>query len=113
MQMMSTTKTATRKTPTRRTLTGSALILGIVLATPLLADGAAGEAPPCQCRDPAGERRDLGTVACFPIGGRSVRLRCEMSTNTPYWKRLDAAGVGCPLAFGGGAAQPSLDVAAR
>ncbi len=52
----------------------------------------------CQCRDPQGNRRDLGTVECVNITGTQYLVRCEMSTNTPYWKRIkDDAG--CPLAL--------------
>ena len=61
----------------------------------LVAGGAAATAPDvdCQCRDPHGERRDLGTVECVDIAGTAYLVRCEMSTNTPYWRRLrDAAG---------------------
>ena len=49
---------------------------------------AAAPSPDCQCRAPDGQRRDLGTVACVDIGARSWLVRCEMSTNTPYWNRL-------------------------
>ena len=54
-----------------------------------------GQDPDCQCRDPNGERRDLGTVTCVRIGKADYRVRCEMSTNTPYWRRLDEKS-GCP-----------------
>ena len=57
----------------------------IVTAAPLAADGE----PECRCRDPNGEQRDLGTVACVRIGSSDYLVRCEMSTNTPYWRRLD------------------------
>ena len=64
-----------------------AALLGTALAAP----------PECQCRDPRGERRDLGTVECVDIAGAAYLVRCEMSTNTPYWRRLsDEAG--CPTA---------------
>jgi hypothetical protein len=51
----------------------------------------------CQCRDPHGIRVDLGTVECVNITGTKYLVRCEMSTNTPYWRRLNEQG-GCPLA---------------
>ena len=51
--------------------------------------------PDCRCRDPDGESRELGTVTCVRIGRTDYRVRCEMSTNTPYWRRLDESG-GCP-----------------
>ncbi len=58
--------------------------------------GAAADAPhDCRCRIPGGELRDLGTVACFELGERSVAMRCEMSTNTPYWRRAEATDA-CP-----------------
>ena len=49
----------------------------------------------CQCRAPGGLMQDLGTVACFDIVGNNRMVRCEMSTNTPYWKELEGVE-GCP-----------------
>ena len=70
-----------------------------VAAVTLCAVGAAwtAPAPDCQCRDPVGERRDLGTVECVDISGTPWLVRCEMSTNTPYWRRLSPEA-GCALA---------------
>lgn len=53
--------------------------------------------PDCQCRAPGGDMYDLGTVQCVDIAGRSKLVMCTMSTNTPYWKDVEA-GKGCPLA---------------
>lgn len=52
-------------------------------------------APDCQCRSPDGQMRDLGTVQCVDIVGRKSLVRCEMSTNTPYWKKVEGVA-GCP-----------------
>ncbi len=52
-------------------------------------------APECKCRSPDGQMQDLGTVQCVDIVGRKNLVRCEMSTNTPYWKKVDGAS-GCP-----------------
>ena len=49
----------------------------------------------CQCRSPGGLMQNLGTVACFNIVGNNRMMRCEMSTNTPYWKELEGI-TGCP-----------------
>lgn len=49
----------------------------------------------CQCRAPGGEMRDLGVVECVNIVGTRKMVRCEMSTNTPYWKDYGEAN-GCP-----------------
>lgn len=49
----------------------------------------------CQCRAPDGSMRDLGTVECVDIVGTRSLVRCEMSTNTPYWRKLDLVD-GCP-----------------
>ena len=51
----------------------------------------------CQCRAPDGQMLDLGTVECFDIVGHKKLVRCEMSTNTPYWKKVDGIE-GCPTA---------------
>ena len=56
---------------------------------------AQGAEPDCQCRAPGGEMRNLGTIACVDIVGTRHMVRCEMSTNTPYWKQLDGVE-GCP-----------------
>lgn len=51
----------------------------------------------CQCRAPDGTMRDLGTVECVDIVGTRNMVRCEMSTNTPYWRKLNTVE-GCPSA---------------
>ena len=51
--------------------------------------------PDCQCRAPGGGMRDLGAVECVNIVGTRHMVRCEMSTNTPYWKQLEGVE-GCP-----------------
>ena len=62
----------------------------------LVSGSALADAPPpeCKCRTPDGELRNLGTELCMTISGQPARMRCEMSTNTPFWKPLDTAG-GC------------------
>jgi len=61
------------------------------------AGDAANDTPECQCRDREGVRVDLGSVDCFDISGSRSLYRCEMSTNTPYWKRVGNQE-GCPQA---------------
>lgn len=51
----------------------------------------------CQCRAPGGQMRDLGFVECVNIVGTQNLVRCVMSTNTPYWKKLEGVE-GCPSA---------------
>ncbi len=51
----------------------------------------------CQCRAPDGQMKNLGTVQCVNIVGNKKLVRCEMSTNTPYWKDVEGAE-GCPAA---------------
>ncbi|MFK7854968.1 MAG: hypothetical protein AB8B79_12675 [Granulosicoccus sp.] len=51
----------------------------------------------CQCRAPDGQMKNLGTVECVDIVGNKSLVRCEMSTNTPYWKKIDGIE-GCPAA---------------
>lgn len=51
----------------------------------------------CQCRDSEGSMKNLGTVVCVNITGQQYLVRCEMSQNTPYWKRLNDES-GCPAA---------------
>ena len=51
----------------------------------------------CQCRAPDGQMRNLGTIECIDILGHKKLVRCEMSTNTPYWNDVDGIE-GCPAA---------------
>lgn len=60
-----------------------------------MAQEIAASAPDCKCRAPDGLLQDLGTVRCMDIAGRQSLMRCEMSTNTPYWNELDGVE-GCP-----------------
>ena len=53
------------------------------------------QTPECKCRSPNGQMQELGTVQCFDIVGNKNLVRCEMSTNTPYWKKVEGAS-GCP-----------------
>lgn len=75
--------------------------LSLKAAAALLILAAAGqvaaqdEAPECRCRAPDGQMQNLGTVQCFDIVGRKNLVRCEMSTNTPYWKKVEGTS-GCP-----------------
>ncbi len=51
----------------------------------------------CQCPAPDDQMRDLGTIECVDTVGRKKLVRCEMSTNTPYWNNIDGIE-GCPAA---------------
>lgn len=75
----------------------SVLSLAMFLTMGVAADTSQNNKPPCQCRDRDGQRRDLGSVDCFDISGTRSLFRCEMSSNTPYWKPIDDNG-GCPQA---------------
>ena len=66
----------------------------VFLCTAALAQSSSSD---CQCRGPDGQMRDLGSVQCVDISGRPNLMRCVMSTNTPYWKKLDNVE-GCPAA---------------
>ena len=70
------------------------LISCVFLSTNALAQSSSSD---CQCRGPDGQMRDLGSVQCVDISGRPNLMRCVMSTNTPYWKKLDNVE-GCPAA---------------
>lgn len=80
-----------------KTIRVSVSTLAMILAMGVAAETSQGSGPLCQCRDRDGQRRDLGSVDCFDISGKQSLFRCEMSTNTPYWKRIDKQD-GCPLA---------------
>jgi hypothetical protein len=45
--------------------------------------------PDCKCRAPDGQMQALGTVMCVNIVGTDHLVRCEMSTNTLFWKEPD------------------------
>lgn len=73
-------------------------VLMTLVSSQILAQVSAPEqatAPDCKCRSPDGQMQSLGTVQCVDIVGRKNLMRCEMSTNTPYWKKLEGVS-GCP-----------------
>ena len=51
----------------------------------------------CKCRDTNGNLVELGTVICLNYSSNKTLAKCEMSTNTPYWKQIQD-GKGCPQA---------------
>jgi len=75
-----------------RTHARSAAMAALLIGAPT----AFADAPPpdCQCRAPQGGMRNVGTVLCITVGTSPVMVRCEMSTNTPFWKPLGDGG-GC------------------
>ncbi|MXU65704.1 hypothetical protein GSH16_09600 [Rhodobacteraceae bacterium KN286] len=63
----------------------------LTAALPALAsDGGTADTiwPDCYCTDREGERRELGTVMCMVVDGRSFLARCEMSLNNPMWRDM-------------------------
>ncbi len=68
------------------------MIFGIVFLC--ISAIAIAEVPPieCECRDQTGNMRSIGFVECISINGIQHLVRCEMSTNTPYWSRLTDNG---------------------
>ena len=74
------------------------VVLALVATGQAMAQGVAPDqvaVPECQCRSPDGQMQDLGSVQCVDIVGRKNLVRCEMSTNTPYWKKVEGTS-GCP-----------------
>lgn len=49
--------------------------------------------PDCYCTDSRGERVEMGRTACLRIGGQDVLAQCDMSLNSPTWRRVQE---GCP-----------------
>lgn len=49
--------------------------------------------PDCFCTDSKGERIEMGETACLQIGSQVVLAQCDMSLNSPTWRRLQE---GCP-----------------
>ncbi|MBX2854122.1 MAG: hypothetical protein KTR21_03990 [Rhodobacteraceae bacterium] len=47
--------------------------------------------PDCQCRAPGGEMMALGSMLTITESGGDVCLRCDMSLNTPIWRRQSGA----------------------
>jgi hypothetical protein len=75
-------------------------LLKLITVTFAFISGAAiaqSSAADCQCRAPGGTMRELGYVECVDIVGTQRLVRCVMSTNTPYWKKLEGID-GCPAA---------------
>lgn len=74
----------------------SVMLIAVLMSpvTPLFAQS---DKPDCQCRAPGGVMRNLGTVECVDVVGHRYLVVCEMSTNTPYWKKLEGSD-DCPSA---------------
>lgn len=70
----------------------SLLVAFMLLPAVLMAQTAAHD---CKCRAPGGQMRDIGSVECVDINGKKSLKICVMSTNTPYWKKIDNSH-GCP-----------------
>lgn len=49
--------------------------------------------PDCYCTDSAGQRVELGQMACLQIGSRQVYSRCEQARNLVIWRHKQD---GCP-----------------
>lgn len=49
--------------------------------------------PDCYCTDSEGERVEIGRSACLHIGSQSFVAQCDMSLNSPIWRRVRE---GCP-----------------
>ena len=73
--------------------TSACLLCGV--AGVAVAQDAAMSPPECRCRAPDGQMQSLGAVQCMTIVGRPTLVRCEMSTNTPYWNKVEGVE-GCP-----------------
>ena len=43
--------------------------------------------PDCYCTDGSGRRVELGQRICLTVGGETYLARCDMSLNTPTWRR--------------------------
>lgn len=71
------------------------VFVGLIFASSL--SFAQSDKPECQCRAPGGVMRDLGTIECVDIVGKRHLVVCDMSTNTPYWRKLEQSE-GCPSA---------------
>ena len=67
----------------------------IVLAAPAFADGLAqGKTVDCYCTDTAGGRVELGQTICMFVDGRAFMAQCQMSLNSPMWRRMQE---GCQM----------------
>ena len=49
--------------------------------------------PDCFCTDSQGQRVEMGQTSCLQIGSQQFLATCDMSLNTPIWRR---ASDGCP-----------------
>ncbi len=49
--------------------------------------------PDCYCTDSKGKRIEMGEKTCLQIGSQAVLAQCDMSLNSPTWRRLQE---GCP-----------------
>lgn len=49
--------------------------------------------PDCFCTDSQGQRVEMGQKSCLRIGSTEFMAQCDMSLNSPTWRRLQEA---CP-----------------
>lgn len=50
------------------------------------------------CTDSTGQRMELGEVLCITAGCQTWMARCDMSVNSPTWRKIQD---GCPGASSG------------
>jgi hypothetical protein len=75
----------------------------LMVATPALS--ADGTAPECYCTDRNGARVEMGETICLQVDGRMFMAECQMSLNTPMWRKVSD---GC-LSSGLELPQPAID----
>lgn len=52
------------------------------------------EYPDCYCTDSEGARVEIGATSCLVINSEPYFAKCDMSLNSPIWRRLHK---GCPI----------------
>ncbi len=61
-----------------------------LMAAPAFADvkGPGGKTIDCYCTDRTGARVELGVTICLQVDGRMFMAQCQMSLNSPMWRKM-------------------------
>lgn len=67
---------------------------------------AQGKTVDCYCTDKTGSRMELGEMTCLNVDGKMFMAQCQMSLNSPMWRKVSD---GCLSSSLPQSLQPALD----
>lgn len=62
----------------------------LAFALPVAADvtSPSGKTVDCYCTDRSGGRVEMGEMVCLQVDGKMFMAQCQMSLNSPMWRRV-------------------------